>query len=118
MDPVGVYPIHVATIDITGVHLSAAIATAHDVNNTKICYLLMARFAEATLELLYDTDGLATAQSKVIELPDEYAAPQPDPPERAYVYRFTEFVDVQVDRGENLIARQISRARVRVENPP
>lgn len=99
VDPNSVDPQHVATIDETGVHLSAPIATAHDVNSTKICYLLFSRFAESKLELLYDTDGLVSSRSKVIEIPDEYAAPQPDPPERAIVFRFTEFVDVPVNRG-------------------
>jgi hypothetical protein len=99
VDPNSVDPQHVATIDGAGVHLSAAIATAHDVNSTKVCYLLLARFADSKLELTYDTDGLATARAKVIELPDEYAAPQPDPAERAIMFRFTEFVDTNLNRG-------------------
>lgn len=100
VDPFSVDPQHVATIDGTGVHLSSAIALFHDASSTKVSALLLARFAETELTWSYDTDGIATARIKFIEVPDEYSlGAAANPPERAKLYKFTEFVDVPVVRG-------------------
>jgi hypothetical protein len=84
-----VEPLRVNVIDIDGVHVHTDIGV-HLLRDTIVSFLQLVCFAESKLEWRYFADGSAIARLKVIELPDEYADPQPDLPEPLFLYRFTE----------------------------
>jgi len=62
----------------------------HDAQTSILSHLLLARFAEATLEWVYTTPYLATTQIKFQELPHEYASPPTPLKEPAYLFIFRE----------------------------
>jgi hypothetical protein len=66
--------------------------------STIVSHLLLARFAEATLEWSYITPYLATTRLKFMELSHEYGPTPPAPlQESAYLFIFTE-VGIRTDR--------------------
>ena len=70
---------------------------AFTASTTIVSHLMLARFAEATLEWTYTTPYLATTRIKFHELPHEYANTPVALPEPAYLFIFTE-AGVRVDR--------------------
>lgn len=87
---------NVAAGDLT---TAVAIAQSFTPAKARISHLLLARFAEPKITWTYSRPDRATCRLKFVELPDEYANPQADKPERAFALRFSEFVDVAVNRG-------------------
>jgi hypothetical protein len=72
--------------------------TAHTAASTILSHLLLARFAEASLEWTYTTPYLVTTRLKFIELPHEYGPIIPPPlVEPAYLFIFTE-TGIRIDR--------------------
>jgi len=63
---------------------------AHTAATTLLSSLLLARFADPTLEWTYITPYLASTRIKFIELPHEYANPPAALQEPAYLFIFTE----------------------------
>jgi hypothetical protein len=78
--------------------LTATIAVAsYPASSTIVSHLLLARFAESTLEWSYITPYLGTTKIKFIELPHEYSILPAALPEPAYLFIFTE-VGIQTNR--------------------
>jgi hypothetical protein len=70
----------------------------HKTDDTIVSHLLLARFAEATLEWTYTTPYLVTTRLKFIELPHEYGPNPPAAlPEPAYLFIFVE-AGIRTDR--------------------
>lgn len=92
-------PIRLASIDGAGLHTTVPVGLAHAKTDTIVTNLLLVRFAESKLQWSYTKDGFATVRIKFIELPDEYATPNPDLPEPCYLYRFVEATNPPRERG-------------------
>jgi hypothetical protein len=90
VDGHSVDPQKIDIVDGTQLTLHSAVTQTHSMADTDVSHLVLGRFAESKLTWTYTTDGLAETKLKVIETPDEYAAPQADRPERAFLFRFRE----------------------------
>lgn len=98
-DPDHITAIHVTSIDGDGLHTAAPITQGYKHTETKLSHLQLSRFLDPKLLLVYDSDGLAICKLRFVEVPHEYNDPPAARPPRAYLYRFTEQVDVPVVLG-------------------
>ena len=84
----GVEPIRVVEIDVAQVDIHSPVQRAHPAASTRVSHLLLARFAEETLEWEYTTDTHAQTTLTFLEMSGEYAAPLADLPEPVFLYLF------------------------------
>jgi hypothetical protein len=85
-----VYPQRVTEVDLTTLTLESPVGEAHPKATTRISFLMLARFAQTTLEWEYISPARARVKIKFLELPDEYTDPQPDTDTWAYLFDFEE----------------------------
>lgn len=70
--------------------LATQAVSAHTASNTILSHLLLARFAEATLQWTYTTPYLGTTRIRFVELPHEYVNTPVALREPAYLFIFKE----------------------------